>query len=227
MRLLIGKRKYLLVLAILVLAGFCAYFSYIFQEHELVLLREVAHEKREHVALISGITDRLEAMDSEDGIYRDYESILVYAVGCIEDSTHSVYAQVFDANLVPLAAEGADDLGIDGRGPFDCPEFGRAVSGAASGDLVYEFETAAEGKHDMYVTWRWMPVDARHPSRYLIAVGVSKRSVYGRINNLALYGAAALIVVSAVFIIGSAILLTRLGHIYDMREGDKWRDKGA
>jgi len=220
-----GRWKYLLVLAVLVLAGFCVYFSYAFRASEDVLVRETAFEKQQDIALLAEVIDQIAEMDRDIRGYYGYEAVLTHAVQFIESNYHLTYAQLFDANLTPLIQTHPGAGGGQKHDPLEYPEFIYAVTHNESGSLTYPYTTPEAGTRDVYLTFRWVPTDINHTSRYLIAVGISKYTVSTKLDNLVVYGAIALIVVAAVFILGSSVLVIKLGHIYDMREGDKWRNR--
>jgi hypothetical protein len=219
------NRRYLMVVAILILVAFCVYFNYAFRSHENTLVREMAHEKQQDVGLIGGIIDKLVYLEDKTGIGRDFESVLIFAVEYIEANYHSTFAQVFDEQLNPLIPLHPGVGGGRKHNPLDYPEFIRAVNNNEYGDLVYHYETEEAGGRDVYMTFRWVPTDANHTPRYLVAVGISKYTINEQIDTRVIYGAIALIIISAVFIIGGAVLIIKLGYIWDMREGDKWRRK--
>ena len=220
------KRKYLLILAILVLAGFCFYFNYIFRENENALVREMAWEKQQDVNLLCGIVDKLVEMDERTGNRYGYDKVLKFAVQYIETNFRSTYAQVFDEKLNPLMPLNPGVGGGKKHNPLDYPEFVEAVQNNESGNLIYRYETAEAGKRDIYMTFRWIPTDVGHSQRYLVAVGISKYTITEQIDRKAVYGAVALIIVAAAYIIVCTVLIVRLGYIYDQREGDKWRNRG-
>jgi len=76
------------------------------------------------------------------------------------------------------------------------------------------------------MTYRWVPTGDTGSTRYLVAIGISKYTISQQLDQNAKYVAAALIIVSAVIVIGSAVLFVKLGRIVDQRkDGDE--DNGA
>ena len=224
MRIFNDSRRYLIVLAVLILVGFCLYFNFAFNAHEDTLVREMAHEKRQDVGLISGIVDKLAEMDKEAGIHPGYEELLLFAVRYIEANFHLTFAQLFDDRLTPVTPLNPGVGGGQKHNPLDYPQFVEAVLNNESGDLVYSYATEQAGNRDVYMTFRWVPADTGHSVRYLVAVGVSRYTISEQIDMLAIFGALALIAVAAVFIISSAVIIIKHGHTYDSREGDTRRD---
>ena len=220
------NRKYLLVIAILILVGFCFYFNYAFRAHEDTLLREKTHEKQQDIALLAGIIDKLVEIDDRTGHYHEYSEMVLFAVQFIEINYHSTFAQAYDAELNPLTSLHPGVGGGQKHNPLDYPEFVYAVRNNESGSLTYTYETPEAGNREVHMTFQWVPTDPGHAERYLIAIGISKFTISESIDKLAIYGAVALIVVAALFIVGGAALIVRLGNIYDQRKGEKWRSGG-
>ena len=219
------KRKYLIVVAILILAAFCTYFSYAFHSVEDTLVREQAWEKQQDLNLLCGIVDELVEIDKKTGHCYGYEEVLQFAVTYIESSYTSTYAQVFDEDLKPLTPLSPGVGGGRKHNPLDYPEFVKAVRNNESGTLVYWYETEQAGGRFVHLCYRWVPTGLDHPSRYLVAVGISKYTITESLDPRVTYGAVALILVTALIIIITALLMSELGYIYEKREGDKWRGR--
>ena len=220
-----GKQKYLLVVALLILAGFCTYFSYAFHSVEDTLVREQAWEKQQDVNLLCGIVDKLVEIDAVTGHCYGYEEVLQFAVSYIESSYTSTYAQVFDEDLNPLTPLSPGVGGGQKHNPLNYPDFVEAVKHNESGTLSYWYETAQAGGRYVHICFRWVPTDVAHTSRYLVAVGISKYTITESLDPKVTYGAVALIIVTAFIIVYAILLLMQLGYIYEIREGDKWRGR--
>jgi len=215
-----NKRKYLPVVAILILVGFCLFFNYAFKAHENVLVCEKAFEKQQDICLLSGIIDKLAEINRQS-----HEEILKYEIQFIEANFNSTFAQAYDAELNPLTPL---HLGVGGsrkHNPLDYPEFVEAVQNNEFGNLVYSYTTEQAGSCDIYMAFRWMPSNPEYPERYLVAVGISKLTISEQIDTMAIYGAVALIIIAGIYIIGCSILIVRLGDIYDHQESEKLNDE--
>jgi len=219
-------RKYLFVAALLIMVGFCFYFNYAFRAHEDTLLREKTHAKQQDVALLAGIIDKLVEIDDRTGHYHEYSEMVLFAVRFIELNYHSTFAQAYDAELNPLTPLHPGVGGGQKHNPLNYPEFVDAVKSSESGSLTYMYATPEAGSREVRMTFQWVPADPGHSERYLIAIGISKYTISESIDKPAIYGAAALIIVAALFIVGGAVLIIRLGHIYGQRKGEKWRSGG-
>ena len=215
----------MLVVALLFLAGCGTYFSY--ANHGVVdtLVREQAWEKQQDVNLLCGIVDELVEIDKKTGHCYGYEEVLQFAVTYIESSYTSTYAQVFDEDLHPLTPLSPGVGGGRKHNPLDYPEFVEAVRNNESGTLVYWYETEEAGGRYVHLCYRWVPTDADHTSRYLVAVGISKYTIAESLDPKVTYGAFALVVFMTLMIVYVILLMSELGYIYENRKGDKWRGK--
>ena len=210
-------RKYVFVAAVVILVMFCLWFESAFRSVENTLVREQAWEKQQDLNLLCEVVDRLAETDEYN-----YGEILRFAVEYIETKYTSTFAQLFDDTLTPLTSLSPGVGGGLKHNPLDYPEFIAAVTVNESGTLVYQYETAEAGARDVYMCYRWVPTGTR---QYLVAVGISKYTVKESLDTRLIYGTIALIIVTAAFIVTTVILLCRLGHIYERRAGDKWREK--
>jgi len=219
------KRRYLLVVAILILVGFCLFFNYVFKANEDVLVREKAFEKQQDLWLLNGIIDKLVELDMANGNHQSHEEILKYAIQFTEANFNSTFAQAYDADLIPLTPL---HLGVGGgrkHNPLDYAEFVDAVQNNEFGSLVYSYTTEQAGHREIYMAYRWMPSNPEYPKRYLVAVGISKFTINEQIDTMAIYGAVALIILAGFYIMGCTVLIVRLGDIYDRRQNDKQNDE--
>ena len=222
MPILNDKRKYLLVVAIIILVGFGLFFSYAFRAHEQVLIRQMAYEKQQDVELLGGLVDKfVETTGSRS------PEFLIFIIEFIEQNYHSTFAQLFDEDLNPMVEQSPGVGGGKKHNPLNYPEFIEAVTNNEHGNLVYTYETPQAGLREVYMTFRWVPSDIELSSRHLIAVGISKYTISAQLDTMVMYGAVTLTVIAGVFILGSAILIVKLGYIYDQRTGEKWRKRGV
>jgi len=107
--------------------------------------------------------------------------------------------------------------------PFDPWEYSalvQAVSENERGEITVWFEKEGAIPHRLHLYFRWIPTDETLQNRLLMIVGVSKYSINTGIGSGVTYGAAALIAVSAVFIVGSVVLLSYVQGMYDRKRED-------
>ena len=173
-----GKKKWLLLIPFLVLAFLLWFQAISGSAIEQLLLREKAHERRQHTEFIHAMMETF----IEKGINTDSRGyILVAAVTYIEANFDSTFAQVYDGRLNPLNVLHPGIGGGLKHDPLDYPEFVDAVLNNEAGDLVYWYETPQAGGRDVYMTFRWMPTTPDNPDRYLVAVGISRYSITAHI----------------------------------------------
>ena len=224
-----GWRKFLLAYAMLMLALFCVYFQIVLASSEQRAVWQQAWEKKQDVDLLCGIVEKLLEMDRVYNMDYRYDEVLQYAVSYIESNYTSTYAQLFNESLEALTPLSPGVGGGKKHNPLDYPEFVEAVATSESGSLTYWYGTSQAGGREVHMTFRWVPTDAAHSSRYLIAVGISKYTIQESMNPWMAYGTVALILSTSVFIIGVTVLSCRLGYYYDTRREDihdgKWRGR--
>ena len=99
-----------------------------------------------------------------------------------------------------------------------------AIRSNERGEMVIRFDKEGIPPHDLYLFYRWVPTDKNYSGRLLVMTGVSKYSINTKINDWISYGAIALIIVSAIFIISTVMLIYRLGYI-NKEVGETWKNK--
>jgi len=155
--------------------------------------------------VINGVVERMQRTTNAFNHY--YEKVIAAGDGVI------VMMPVVSPN-----ARGVNDIGY--------PEIVSAIMSRENGTYKLWFDKEGATPHDLYIYYRWIPTDKSLDNRLLVMIGVSKYSVNTNIGAWITYGALALIIISAIFIIGAVILLCQLGYIYNNREGGgKWRSK--
>jgi len=191
--------------AFIILIAFCGYFYYALAHINGTLLHEKILDRRFTVDLACDEVDRLVAFrgDWDTFVYTEILSEVAARI----DATGGTYCQLFDGNLMSLS----DRTPLFDGAPFDpweFPAFLQAVSENERGEATVWFEKEGAVPHRLHLYFRWIPTDETLQNRLLMIVGVSKFSVNTGISSGVTYGAAALIAVSAVFIVGSVVLLS-------------------
>ena len=220
-----GWRKYFLVAALIIVVLFCVFYAYAYPAYEEARVKEKAWDRQQEVNLLAGIVDLLVENEGTAGGV-NYEQVLSYSMRYIETEFTSTFAQLYaeeDGELIPLLVLSPGVAGGQKHNPLDYPEFVEAALNNESGSLTYWYETPQAGGRYVYMTYRWVPTDASHATRYLIAVAISKYSVSEQIASIIKIGTLALIVVTVLFILAASVLFCRLGYIYEQRDGEKWR----
>lgn len=219
-------RKYKAVIALVTIAALSTFVGYALGQTQETLVREQAQEKRQDVGLLAAVVDTLVEMDELSGNSYGYDEVLRKAVVYIEANYNNTFAQVFDADLTALTGLSSGVGGGRKHNPLVYPEFVEAVRNNEHGSLTYWYETAQAGGRYIHMYYRWVPTDATHTSRYLIAVGISKYTVQERIDPRVTYGTVAALVVAAAYILLYAYREIRLGYIAEERGARTWQGKG-
>ena len=212
-------RSVMLLVALATLAWSCIYINDAFKAFEETLVREKAWEKQQDVNLLCDLIDSMSETDET----ADYEAILNYAVQYVEKNYTSTFAQLYDAELVPLFDLNEGVGGGKKHNPLDYPEFVEAVNNNESGSLIYWYETEQAGGRDIYMYYKWLTVGGE---RYLIATGVSKYTIRETVNMGLVNATFAIIIIASIFIVGTVFMLCQMGSVYIKRKGaETWREK--
>jgi len=219
------NRKYLFLVAFLILIGFCVYFYFSITHTEEMMLHEKLIDRESVVDVICETIDRFVEADNDWGDY-NYQAVLSSVVTRL-DGEMDVYAELFDANLRGVSRR----IQTYEESPFeltDYPELIQEMGENEHGEVTVRYDKPGVTPHDIHIYYRWAPTDASQQNRLLIVLGISKFTLYNKISAWVVYGAAALIVITAVFMLAAIMLLCRLGSVYTQRRGDnKWRRKAS
>jgi hypothetical protein len=185
----------------------------------------------QHVGVNIGDGTVVHARGTADGVIRSkfssdpwthYRTILSGVVSEL-DATTGVYAELFDADLNNIS-ERSQTYGEALFEAAEYPELMQAMGGNEQGESTVRFDKQGTPPHDIYIYFRWVPTDNTLHNRMLIVLGMSRYSVSNSISSWIVYGAAALIIIAAAFILAAEILLSRVGSISAQKEGSKkWR----
>ena len=220
-----GKTKYLFIAVILVLVAFCGYFNYAFNCIYDTMLQEKIIDRQLDTDIVCTQIDKFIENDNDWNSY-DYASILS-AVAYFMDAAHrsGSYTELFDHNLNGLSKRSPLFEGAP-FDPRDYPELIEAVNANESGHVTVSFDKVDVPEHDLHLYFRWIPTDNTLENRLIIITGVSKFSINTAIGDEIIYGAVVLIIITAIFNIGTVIMLCQLGYIRNLRKGsDKWRSR--
>ena len=209
-----------LVVAGIILIGFCAYFYLAGGEIVDALLREKVLEKQLDVDLICEQIDKFIKLDEDWGKY-DYIPILSHDIEHL-DKVPGTFAALYNTELETLSAR--EPTYTTPFEPTEHPEFVEAVQSNRSGTVELWFEAEDVPGRAMYLYYRWVPTDESLSGQLLAVVAVSRYSVNTRIADWVMIGAAILILCTAVMLMATIIILVALGDVWVRRKGDsKWR----
>jgi len=211
--------RYIVLVPLLVMLLATGYFAWVTSEINTTLLAEKRLEKQLEIDLIADqIDDFIEA--DEDWYTYAYEPIITKRLASL-DAQPFTFAALYDSSLNNVSARTPSYNSF--FEPVDHLGFVDEVRRNASGHSILSYEPDGEEARDMYIYYRWIPTDSTLQGRYLAVVAVSNYSVTNRISDWVGIGAMGLIIVVTALNVILAILLTRLGHIYEQRNGGKHR----
>ena len=104
-----------------------------------------------------------------------YEDYLINNIQKMDDE-YMIFASIYNSSLEHIHSRhpSYEDSPVK---PFDFPGFKETIQRNNKGDKVYWFETKTVEGRDLYVYFRWTPINADIPDPYLLVVGISKFSV--------------------------------------------------
>gem|GEM_PF-2897249 len=220
------KRKYLVLLPIAFLLFNALYFQYAAGKIGEVMLREKQVEIEDMVNMLA---DAIEVNAATGG--RRNEHFIVSSMESI-DRIYRVYGEAYrlepDGSLTLITERFQEP--INGReqaffSPLDHAGFAQAVFAQDSGNMVLLFSPEPDIKHEIHIYFRWMPLLTGAEERYLVVSGVSRYSIVTQIPFWVSAGQWANTAVLFALTVWLVTLIARLGHIYDQRMGEKWRDR--
>ena len=211
--------RYLLLLPILIAALAIMYFANLTAEINTTLLEEKFLEKQLDLDLVDNLVDQLIARDNDWATY-DYQSLLGDSIEFLDKQPFTFSAlYTEDLQYVSYRTPSYEEL-FD---PFIDRGFKQAVLTHAQGSYVVKYTPADQPERDMHIYYRWVPTDTSLDQRFLSVVAISEFSISSHTADWVGWGALMLIATVTVLNIALVALLSRLGHIYDLRRGDKWR----
>ena len=204
------NRRYFVAAALLVLIGFCGYFSVAFQHLDDSLILEKFIGRKLLVDLMSDNLDRF----IKSGIHWDthnYQDILAHDVEKIDAAT-GTYAELLTENFVTISPRTPTFL----HNPFilkDYPHVIEKMKANDRGETAVLFAKDAQSEpHTLYLYWRWIPTDPTLQHKYLVVLGTSKYSVDVGYSRWIKWGAMVLISVAAIFITSAIMIICSAGN---------------
>ena len=110
--------------------------------------------------------------------------------------------------------------------PLEYPEFIAAINADDSGKIVIGYTPENQTYRELHLYFRWMPLYSASNERYLVVGGVSQYSIVTQIPVWVSTGQWISMAITFVMQIWIVVMLAQLGHIWEQRKGDKWRDGG-
>ena len=214
------KWKWLILLPVIVLVVSCVANKMVDREIKRVALEQKKVELTNVIDLIALSLDRDNEAEADK-----YEQNLIDMVQFV-DNMYQVYAAVYRADSGEFYTLTGRTATIRPFIPFDHEAFTEAIMAQESGYVTVVFDPGEpEEARDLHLYFRWAPEHFTKEDRYLIVGGVSRYSVTAKTDVLVSIVPIANTLLTFLLMIFAVLLITRLGFVYDLRMGNKWRDK--
>jgi hypothetical protein len=217
MKILNSKWKYLLLVPIVFLAMSGIYFRHAAKEIQNALLGE---KYKEAIDIVDILAAAVEANTERQ--WQDHEQNIVASVE-YTDRLYQVYAEAYkpiDGELVSITERFYETSPF---APFEFAEFIEMAAAKESGSLVIGYTPDDQDYRGLHLYFRWMPLYSPPDERYLVIVGISRYSVVSTVPLWVSAAQWASMGLTFAINVSLILLLARLGYIYDLRHGNKWR----
>ena len=215
------KRKYLVLIPVIFLIFNAMYYKNATRGTENTLL----HEKYiEVITKVDMLAAGVEA--NTERAWYDHEHNIIASVEYL-DKLYQVYAGVFkvvDGEYILITERFYETSPFE---PFDYPEFEEMARDNDFGSIVINYAPEDQTYRDLHVYFRWMPLYSDNNEKYLVVAGVSQYSIVSQIPYWVSAGQWVSTIVTFVLNLVLVIMIVRLGHIRDMRKGDKYWNGGG
>ena len=215
-----SKKKYLLLLPIVILLLNAFYFQYATKNIEDTILQEKYLETVNHVNMLAAAVEA-----NETRFWLDHEKNIVDSVAFIDRLPLTFAATYKPVNgMHMLISERDDATNFD---PRVYPEFREAVATQDNGKLHVRFTPANGRPRDMYLYFTHMPMYSPPEQRYLVVTAVSKYSVISSVPAWVSAGQWVSMIITFFLNMWLIVLVVRLGVVNEQRGADKQREEGG
>jgi hypothetical protein len=200
------------------------YFQWVTREVNTALLNEKYLEKKHDIGILAETIDGFLAADEDWNIY-DYTKAIAGVTEYIDGLPMTFAAAYRDEGdgLTPVSGRTAS-YEASPFDPLSDPEFLIAIKDNENGELTILFEPEGEELREMFVYFKWIPTDPELSNRFLVVAAVSSYSISTPMASWVSIGQWISMGVTFALELMLVILLVRLGHIYEQRDGrQKWR----
>jgi len=211
-------RKYLILLPIIFLLLNAVFFSHAIKEIDKTLFEGKYVDTINFVDMLAAGVEA-----TSDREWQDHGENIRDAVEFM-DKQHQVYAgayKMIDGQLVTITNRYSETSIFE---PTDYAEFTDAITTQDFGRLVIGYTPEDQDYRELHLYFRWMPLHRPMEKQYLVVAGVSHLSVAIEIAQWVSMGQFVSMAVTFILNVWLIVLLTRLGHVYGQRKGDKWHD---
>ena len=189
-------RMFLISVPFIVLIFSAVFFQYLTQIIQNEAILDELHVIREEV---NDIVSNVETGEFQENYICDVVERI--------DKRYQIYAAAYkyiDNELTLITRRFLETSPLE---PTEYPEFMGAIS-QDSGGLIINYAPEYQSYRDMYLHFRWTPLNKPPEERYLIVTGASKHSVTSKIPVWASAGLFASMIVTFVFNVIFIILAT-------------------
>jgi len=213
-----GNRKYLHLIPLVILAFLAEAMYYASKKIDAAQLQEKYIQIIESVDMIAAAVEA-----NPDRIWYDHEANIRDSIEYL-DGLYQIYGAAYkliDGKLEIITTRVYETSIFE---PLEYPELMEEIFANDSGRHAIGYTPRNQTFRTLYIYYRWMPLYSPHGDRYLVIGGVSEHSIQNRISLLETGWLWIAVIVTAAITIWPVILLIRLGHIYESRNGpDKYR----
>jgi len=210
--------KYFVMLPVVFLILNALFFAYASREVRNTLFLEKYDEIVTSVDMLAAVEEKT------DCEWFDHEKTIRDAAEFM-DRYYQVFAGAYkfsDGNLVLISERFYETSPFE---PLDYPVFIETVLSHENGNLVIRYTPENQEYRDLHIYFKWMPSFLPPQEQYLVAAGVSKYSITKTVSLWVSVGQWVSTAITFVINTLLIILIARLGHIYEQRNGDKWREE--
>ena len=212
------RYKYFIMLPVVFLLLSALYYKYEIKEIQGALLLENYNKAVNYVDVLASAVEA-----NKERKWLDHEQNICDAVEFI-DQLYQMYGAAYklvDGQLLLITERFYE------TSPFellDFTEFCDTVFGQESGGLIIGYAPESQAYRALHIYFQWMPLYSPENERYLVVAGASAYSVT---STIPLWVSAwQWVSMGITFILNVCLimLLARLGHIYEQRGGDVYRE---
>ncbi|MCL2350991.1 MAG: hypothetical protein FWC55_00515 [Firmicutes bacterium] len=206
-----SRKKYLLLLPIILMICSSMFFKYANDEMMNVIMSEKFIELRAAVNMISTMVDRLVERDNDWETY-DYSQDVVPLVEAADDR-YATFAVLYNDQYQPVSQRQTAVLLDD---PFAYPNFVSSVKANNNGEVDLQVTDADKNVNNFKMYFQWLPTDAKYQHRYLVVAGLCEQSI--TVKPASLLGIDMMLVIGATFFANLALVVMLIHSANKCRE---------
>ena len=214
-----SRKKYLILLPVVVLLLNSLYFLHATREIQKALLQE------KYVEIVNAIDMLGAAVEATpERHWLDHESNIHDSVVFL-DSRYQVYGSAYkmvDGQYTIITERFYETSPFT---PFEFSAFRDAVATQESGHLIIGYTPENQSFRELHLYFRWMPTYSSTQERFLLVAGVSRYSITANVSLWVSAGQWIGMLVTFVLNVWLIMLLARIGPVYALGKMDEPQDK--